>query len=214
MMVKNEPFLKRIRSQKTISLIAKNYYMEWSMLWKDLLIGFLIAGFVSVFVPHDVWNFLFFKSASPVIRVLASALIAPVIAILTFVCSIGNVPLAAILWTQGLGFSGVLSFLYSDLIVIPLLDVYRKYYGWKMMWYIFIVFFITMATTGLIMFLPFSLFHLIPAPDFNIKKEITNFSMNYTFFLNIGFGIIALYFFYLKRKFRIKHDEHSGHHTM
>jgi uncharacterized protein len=179
--------------------IAGNYFMEWSMLWKDLAIGLLIAGVIAAFVPQNVFDVLFLKNASPVVREIVSAFIGPVIAIITFVCSIGNLPLAAIFWSQGMGFSGVLSFLYADLIVIPLLDVYRKYYGWKLMWYIFIVFFITMVFAGLIMSLPFNIFHLIPRNIGDVREELVRFRINYTFYLNIVFGLISLYFFFLSR---------------
>lgn len=197
---KGEPREVKIFKPQTQRKIAGNYFMEWSMLWKDLVIGLLIAGVVGAFVPQSVFDVLFLKDASPVVRELVSAFIGPVIAIITFVCSIGNVPLAAIFWSQGMGFSGVLSFLYADLIVIPLLDVYRKYYGWKLMWYIFIVFFITMVFAGLIMSLPFNIFHLIPKNIGNVREELMSFKINYTFYLNIIFGLISLYFFFLTRK--------------
>ncbi len=180
--------------------IAGNYYMEWSMLWKDLVIGLLIAGLIGVFVPQHVFDILFLKDSPLIVREIVSTLIGPVIAILTFVCSIGNVPLAAIFWSQGMGFSGVLAFLYADLIVIPLLDVYRKYYGWKLMWYIFIVFFTTMVISGLVMSLPFNYFNLIPGRNINVREALTSFKINYTFYLNVIFGIISLYFYFLNRK--------------
>ncbi len=143
--------------------IAGNYYMEWSMLWKDLVIGLLIAGLIGVFVPQHVFDILFLKSSPLWVREIVSTIIGPVIAILTFVCSIGNVPLAAIFWSQGMGFSGVLSFLYADLIVIPLLDRLSEILWMEMYRYIFAVFFITMVISGLDhVSLPFNYFHLIP----------------------------------------------------
>ena len=191
--------------------IAGNYYMEWSMLWKDLVIGLLIAGLIGVFVPQHVFDILFLKSSPLWVREIVSTIIGPLIAILTFVCSIGNVPLAAIFWSQGMGFSGVLSFLYADLIVIPLLDVYRKYYGWKLMWYIFAVFFITMVISGLIMSLPFNYFHLIPDRDIDVREALTSFKINYTFYLNVIFGLISLYFFILKRRRPAMGTTHAKH---
>ena len=185
--------------------------MEWSMLWKDLVIGLLIAGLIGVFVPQHIFDILFLKNSPLVVREIVSTLIGPIIAILTFVCSIGNVPLAAIFWSQGMGFSGVLSFLYADLIVIPLLDVYRKYYGWKLMWYILIVFFITMVFSGLIMSLPFNYFNLIPKRSINVREELTSFKINYTFYLNLIFGIISLYFFLLTKKEDKPGVAHSHH---
>ncbi len=191
--------------------IAGNYYMEWSMLWKDLVIGLLIAGLIGVFVPQHVFDILFLKNSPVMVREVVSTLIGPVIAILTFVCSIGNVPLAAIFWSQGMGFSGVLSFLYADLIVIPLLDVYRKYYGWKLMWYILIVFFTTMVISGLIMSVPFNYFHLIPERNINVREALMSFKLNYTFYLNVLFGVISLYFFLIKKKGNERVVPHSHH---
>ncbi len=190
-------FWEKIKTKEARIAISQNFIMEWSMLQRDLIIGFLIAGFVAVFVPHSVWGILFLKGSSSTLQVVISALIGPIIAILTFVCSIGNVPLAAILWFQGMNFAGVLSFLYADLIVIPLLSVYKKYYGWKLMWYILGIFFITMVLTGLIMFVPFALLHQIPNPTGNIQAELTQFSFNYTFWLNIIFALVVSYFLYL-----------------
>ena len=112
------------------------------MLWKDLLAGFLIAGFLSVFVPNNIWQALFVTNLPPALQVPANAFIGPLIAVISFVCSIGNVPMAAVLWGSGISFGGVLAFLYADLIVLPLLDVYRRYFGWKMAAYIGIVFYI------------------------------------------------------------------------
>jgi uncharacterized membrane protein YraQ (UPF0718 family) len=191
--------------------IAGNYFMEWSMLWKDLVIGLLIAGLIGVFVPQHIFDILFLKNAPLMVREIVSTVIGPIIAMLTFVCSIGNVPLAAIFWSQGMGFSGVLSFLYADLIVIPLLDVYRKYYGWKLMWYIFMVFFVTMVLSGLIMSVPFNYFHLIPGRNIHVREMLTTFKFNYTFYLNLVFGILSLYFFFLHRKKGKTMASHSHH---
>ncbi len=214
MQAEGKLFWEKIKTKEARIAIAQNFKMEWSMLQRDLIVGFLIAGFVAIFVPHSVWNILFLQSSSPIVRIIASALIGPIIAILTFVCSIGNVPLAAILWAQGMNFAGVLSFLYADLIVIPLLSVYKKYYGWKMMWYILGVFFTTMVLTGLIMFVPFALLHQIPGPTGNIQSELTQFSFNYTFWLNLIFGSIVLYFIYLNWKNPMMHGhKHSENHS-
>jgi uncharacterized membrane protein YraQ (UPF0718 family) len=180
--------------------IAANYFMEWSMLWKDLVVGLVIAGLIAGFVPQHIFDLIFLKNAPEMTREWVGTLIGPVLAILTFVCSIGNVPLAAIFWTQGMGFSGVLSFLYADLIVIPLLDIYRKYYGWRMAGYIFIVFFSTMAISGLVMSWAFHSFHLVPGRHLNVREELTQFRFNYTFYLNLLFGILSLYFFLLAKK--------------
>ncbi len=204
MKMKETSFTQKMADPEIRRKIAGNYYMEWSMLWKDLVIGLLIAGLIGAFVPQHIFDILFLKDSPLWVREIVSTFIGPVLAILTFVCSIGNVPLAAIFWSQGMGFSGVLSFLYADLIVIPLLDVYRKYYGWKLMWYIFTVFFITMVASGLIMSLPFNYFHLIPNRNIDVREMLTSFKINYTFYLNVSFGLISLYFFILKKQKPVK----------
>jgi uncharacterized protein len=190
--------------------IAQNFAMDWSMLWKDLVGGFLIAGALSAFVPADFWAALFLKGASPWLQVPVNALVGPVIAVISFVCSIGNVPMAAVLWASGISFGGVLSFLYADLIVLPLLDVYRRYYGWRMAAYIAVVFYITMVVAGLIMDVAFTAAGLVPEPKPNIRAELTTFSFNYTFWLNLAFGALAAYFVWLNRKHPMDHG--LGHH--
>jgi uncharacterized membrane protein YraQ (UPF0718 family) len=128
---------------------------------------------------------------------------------ITFVCSIGNVPMAAILWASGISFGGVLAFLYADLIVLPLLDIYRKYYGWRMMLYIFGVFFATMVLSAILMDLAFSALHAVPAPNPNVRHDLTSFSLNYTFWLNLGFGALALYLWRLNRAHPMEHACHA-----
>ena len=191
-------------------IIAQNFAMDWAMLWKDLVGGFLIAGALSVFVPADFWAALFLKGTSPWLQVPVNALVGPLIAVISFVCSIGNVPMAAVLWASGISFGGVLAFLYADLIVIPLLDVYRRYYGWRMAAYIAVVFYVTMVLAGLIMDVAFTAAGLVPEPNPNIRAEITTFSFNYTFWLNLAFGALAAYFVWLNRKHPMDHGHHHG----
>jgi hypothetical protein len=131
-----ETLLDKLPRPETRTLVARNFVMDWMMLWKDLLAGFLIAGALSAFVPNSFWQALFLHNTTEWIRAPANALLGPLVAVITFVCSIGNVPMAAVLWGAGVSFGGVLAFLYADLIVVPLLDVYRRYYGWKMAAYI------------------------------------------------------------------------------
>ncbi len=197
---------ERILDPQTRISIAQTFAMDWSMLWKDLVLGFLIAGALAALVPDGVWKAVFLANASPAVRTIGDALIGPLIAIVTFVCSIGNVPMAAILWSSGIGFGGVLSFLYADLIVLPLLDVYRKYYGTKMAAYIGVVFFVTMAVSGLFMDLVFQALHRIPRPDPHIIARVTYFSFDYTFYLNVLFGAIALYIVYLNKRHPSDHE--------
>jgi uncharacterized membrane protein YraQ (UPF0718 family) len=178
--------------QETWVQVAHGFVMDWKMLWKDIVLGFLIAGALSAFVPDGVWQALFVKGASPWIQVPANALLGPIVAMLSFVCSIGNVPMAAVLWGSGVSFGGVLAFLFADLIVLPLLDVYRRTYGWKMAAYIGAVFYAAMVLSALVMDLAWGSLGWIPKVHPNVQAEMIHVSINYTFWLNILFGLIAL----------------------
>ena len=140
MPVEGETVWAKLRNPGLPARVAQRFVMDVSMLWKDLVLGFLIAGFLGAFVPDRWWAALFVKGASPWMQGPLDALLGPLVAVVSFVCSIGNVPLAAILWSSGISFGGVLAFLYADLIVLSLLDVYRRYYGWKMAAYMAAVF--------------------------------------------------------------------------
>jgi uncharacterized membrane protein YraQ (UPF0718 family) len=207
--VEGATWLDKVRNPRFWVIMAQHVAMDWSMLWKDLLAGFLIAGFLAAFVPNGVWHALFFGNAPAWVRVPAGALIGPLVAIFTFVCSIGNVPMAAVLWGGGVGLSGVLAFLYADLIVLPLLDVYRKYYGWKMAAYIFAIFYVTMAASAILMDLALNALHLVPKPNAHVVQMVTTFSIDYTFWLNVAFGALALWFAYLAWKNPMEH--HCAH---
>ena len=202
----------RLSRRDTWVRVAQNFAMDWSMLWKDLLLGFVIAGALSVFVPNGVWQALFVKGASPWVQVPANALLGPLVAVLSFVCSIGNVPMAAVLWGAGVSFGGVLAFLYADLIVLPLLDVYRRYYGWKMAAYIAGVFYATMVIAALIMDLAFDALGWIPRHRADMRIEMTHFSLNYTFWLDVVFGLAALALLRMARRHPAKHS-HCEHHN-
>ncbi len=202
----------KLRRRETWIRVAQNVAMDLSMLWKDLLGGFLIAGFLSAFVPSAWWAALFLKGASPWVQAPANAVVGPAVAVLSFVCSIGNVPLAAVLWASGISFGGVLAFLYADLIVLPLLDVYRRYYGWKMAAYIGAIFFVTMVLSGLIMDVAFTALGLVPRPNPDIRAEMVHFSLNYTFWLNLLFAGAAAWLFWLNHEHPMHMDhEHEGH---
>ena len=199
---------KLLRRQTWIA-IARSFAMDCSMLWKDLLAGFLIAGALSAFVPDGVWQALFVKDASPWVQVPANALLGPIVAMLTFVCSIGNVPMAAVLWGAGVSFGGVLAFLYADLIVLPLLDVYRRYFGWKMAAYIGAVFYATTVAAALVMDLLFNIAGWIPKSRPDVHAEVVHFSVNYTFWLNLVFGVLAVGLFTLAHRNPMRHEHHQ-----
>jgi uncharacterized membrane protein YraQ (UPF0718 family) len=204
--------VERLRDPGTRVAVAQNFAMDVSMLWKDLLGGFLIAGALAAFVPDGAWKALFLSGAAPGVQLVGNAIVGPLVAILSFVCSIGNVPMAAILWASGISFGGVLAFLYADLIVLPLLDIYRKYYGVRMMLYIFGVFFATMVLSGILMDLVFSALHMVPKPNPSIRHDLTLFSFNYTFWLNLGFGALAVYLWRLNRTNPTDHACHGSDH--
>jgi uncharacterized protein len=191
---------QRLREPRARILIAQNFTTDWSMLWRDLLAGFLIAGLLAAFIPEHFWKSLFLTTSPPWMQIPANALLGPLVAIVSFVCSIGNVPMAAILWASGVSFGGVLAFLYADLIVLPLLDAYRRYYGWKMAAYIGLVFYVTMVAAAILMDLAFTAAGLVPEPDPNLRGKMVHFSLNYTFWLNLAFAVLAAYFFWLSWK--------------
>ena len=138
-------------------------------------------------------------------------MIGPLVGVISFVCSIGNVPLAAVLWASGISFGGVLAFLYADLIVLPLLDVYRRYYGWRMAAYIGAIFFTTMVLSGLLMDLAFTALGLVPTSNHDIRARMTHFSLNYSFWLNLLFGALAAWLFVQARRHPMDHHAHMHH---
>jgi uncharacterized membrane protein YraQ (UPF0718 family) len=211
MVVDGATWQEKIRNPEFRVVMAQHFAMDWSMLWVDLAIGFLIAGFLTAFVPNTIWHALFLGAAPAWLQTVGGAFIGPLIAVVTFVCSIGNVPMAAVLWAGGISFSGVLAFLYADLIVLPLLDVYRKYYGLKMAVYIGTIFYVTMALSAIVIDALFSSLHLVPKPNPNVQMMLVNFSFNYTCWLNILFGALAAWLAYINWRNPMEHACHGSH---
>lgn len=178
-------FIDRLRSAEGLTSISHIFVMEVAAIWKDLIGGLLIAGAVAAWVPSSVFRWLFLAS-HPLVSKLWGPIIGPIIAMLTFVCSIGNVPLAAVLWNDGISFGGVVSFIFADLIIIPILFIYRKYYGTKMMLFILGSFYAAMVIAGWLTELIFSLIGLMPEPH-HITAAMAGISFNYTTVLNIIF---------------------------
>lgn len=155
------------------------------MIWKDVVAGFLISGFVIVFVPQSVWNTLFLEGDS-MWAAAENALMGVAVAVISFVGSIGNVPFAVALWTGGVSFAGVIAFIYSDLITVPVLNVYRKYYGWRAMLYVFAVFFVTMAFSGFLMEQLFVALDIVPeVVEGESATAKSYFQLDYTLWLNL-----------------------------
>ena len=168
------------------SALANAFWADWLMLWKELLAGFLIAGFLAALVPPEWWKSLFVESGSPLFRLIENAAVGPIIAILSFVCSVGNIPLASLLWANGISFGGVISFIYADLLVIPLIVIYRKYFGGRATLYIVVIFYVSMVAAGIIVDVLFAALGLIPQGARAASPiEHATFAWNYTAWLNI-----------------------------
>jgi uncharacterized membrane protein YraQ (UPF0718 family) len=153
---------QRLTSPKGITAISHYYWMDWASIWFDIALGLLLAGAAAAWVPHDIWAGIF-ASQNPAMAKIVGPLIGPLIAVVTFVCSIGNVPLAAVLWNGGASFGGVISFIFADLIVLPILDIYRRYYGPKVAAILTILFYAAMVGAGYVIEVLFGALHLIPA---------------------------------------------------
>ena len=168
------------------------------MLWKELVAGFLIAGFLAVLMPPDWWKALFIESGSPFLRLIENAAVGPIIAILSFVCSIGNIPLASLLWANGISFGGVISFIYADLLVIPLILIYLKYFDRRATLYIVSIFYVSMVAAGVIVDLIFAAAGLIPTGARPASAiEHATITWNYTTWLDIVAIIVSGSLFYL-----------------
>src|SRR5438093_7510451 len=180
---------RRLASPEGFTATADFFVMDWAAIWFDIFGGLLIAGALAAWVPDSWWQSLFLEHHHTAAK-LWGPLIGPLVAIISFVCSIGNVPLAAVLWNGGISFGGVLAFIFADLIVLPILDIYRKYYGWKMAGFILVTFYTTMVAAGLVVELLFQALHLQRTAR-DAKVETASLSWNYTTFLNIAFLLLA-----------------------
>ncbi|NBH04188.1 permease [Amycolatopsis sp. SID8362] len=182
-------FRRRLFSADGFTAVAHVFVMEWAAILRDLVIGLLIAGAVGAWVPESWWRALFFTD-HPVASAIWGPIIGPVVAILAFVCSIGNVPLAAVLWNGGISFGGVVSFIFADLLILPILNIYRKYYGARMTLVLLGTFYAAMVGAGYVIELLFGVAGLIPAErSATIMREGINW--NYTTWLNIAFLLLA-----------------------
>jgi uncharacterized membrane protein YraQ (UPF0718 family) len=189
MSVSGDTLASRIASDRGFTAISHYFVMDWAAIWKDIAIGLLIAGALAAWVPEAFWQ-SFFLVEHPVLAKIWGPLIAPLVSVLSFVCSIGNVPLAAVLWNGGISFGGVASFIFADLIILPILNIYRKYYGVKMTWYLVLTFYLSMVVAGWIVELLFGALGLVPEERHAHVME-ASVSWNYTTFLNIVFLVIA-----------------------
>src|SRR5499425_2574238 len=182
-------FWRRLASRDGYTSVSHIFVMEWAAVIRDIVIGLLIAGAVAAWVPDSFWQHLFLTS-QPLAAKLWGPLIGPVISVLSFVCSIGNVPLAGVLWNGGISFGGVVAFIFADLIIIPILLIYRKYYGTKMMLVVLGTFYATMVAAAYIVEFSFGALGLIPATR-DARVGETGVQWNYTTYLNIVFLLLA-----------------------
>ena len=184
-----------IRSREGWRRVANRYVMEWKMVWKDVTIGFTVAGVIAAFVPKSFFRSLFIGAGTDdpsFWELLAQSLVGPVAAFFTFIGSMGNIPLAAVLFGNGVGFAGIMAFIFSDLVVFPVLRIQAKYYGWKMALYILGVFLLVLVTTSLAMHYGFAAASLLPdSADAQSVTERTFFAVDYTLFLNAAFALIS-----------------------
>ena len=185
-------FRDKLLSRKGWQRIAQAFFMEWKMVWKEILFGFTIAGFISVFVPQSFWNAIFLISdggaqESPgFLIVLENALVAPVVAFFTFIGSMGNVPLTAMLWSRDASFGGVVAFLGADLVAATVIWVHAKYYGWRYALYLSGLLYVCMVAAGITVHYLFALVGMIPTERPSLQ-EMVRFAFDYTFFLNLAF---------------------------
>ncbi len=182
------PFLSRLFSIRGFTAISHNFFSDLVSLWQDLALGFLISGALAAWVPDSLWRTLFL-TGQPVANEILSPLIGPLVSFLSFVCSVGNVPLAVVLWNGGISFGGVIAFIFADLIIIPIVNIHRKYYGGRMSIYLLVASYFAMAMAGLLIGLLFQALGLSPTHH-RITVFETRPSWNYTTWLNIGFVVL------------------------
>jgi uncharacterized protein len=192
---------QRVTSQAAWSDVAHNFRGDWQMLWKEISIGFLLAGSIGL-LGDDFFNGLFIENAPSAVRTIENVVVGPIIAVLSFVCSVGNVPLAAVLWSGGISFGGVVAFLFADLIVLPIVVAYRKYYGWPFAWRITALMFITIVAAALIVDALFGGLGLIPSGARPSRDDIFgSVQLDYKLALNvIGLAIFAALFYLTMRR--------------
>ena len=179
----------RLRSEEGRTAISHYFVMDWASTWLDIVGGLLIAGALAAWVPPAFWQ-AFFLSNHPLLAKLAGPVVGPFVAIVSFVCSVGNVPLAAVLWNGGISFGGVAAFIFGDLIIPPILNIYRKYYGGKPMLFLFVSFYVVMVIAALCVEGLFALAGWVPGHR-SITVAVAHISFNYTAVLNIIFFITA-----------------------
>jgi uncharacterized protein len=218
-------FGQRLASRAGFTAIAHNFVMEWAAVLRDIVVGLLIAGAAGAWIPDSFWQQLFFTD-QPLVAKIWGPIIGPLVAVAAFVCSIGNVPLAAVLWNGGISFGGVVSFIFADLIILPILVIYAKYYGRRMAWFLAGTFYLTMVAAGYVVELLFTPLRLLPSGPRHAHVGEMGISWNYTTWLNIVFlalaGVLVWRFFRTGGRAMLSmmggapdhgehHDDHAHH---
>jgi uncharacterized membrane protein YraQ (UPF0718 family)/YHS domain-containing protein len=187
---------ERVRSVEAWSDVAHNFRNDWAMLWKEISVGFLLAGFIGL-LGNDFFNGLFVTDAPAGIRTVENVIAGPVIAVLSFVCSIGNVPLAAVLWSGGISFAGVMAFIFADLIVLPIIAIYRKYYGWSFALRITALMFVTIVIAALVVDGLFSAAGIVPHSRPSRADIFGSVEFDYKLIFNVLGLLVFCALFYL-----------------
>ncbi len=185
----DDSVISKLKSGAGQTATSHYFVMDWQMVWKDIAIGLLVAGAAAALIPHSFWQ-SFFLTTHPTLSAIWGPIIGPIVAVVSFVCSIGNVPLAAVLWNGGISFGGVISFIFADLIVLPIINIYRKYYGMKMALWLSGLLYLAMVAAGYVIEVSFQFLNLVPTAR-SAKVIEASISWNYTTVLNIIFLIIA-----------------------
>jgi uncharacterized membrane protein YraQ (UPF0718 family) len=206
-------FAHKLRDPKSWSGVADAFLMDVSMMWKEILIGFLIAGFLMAAVPQDWWKVLFLPDSAPVVlRVVENCVVGVLIGVASFVCSVGNIPLASLLWSGGISFGGVVSFIYADLVIIPILILYRKAYGLRAAAAISGVLFASMVGAGIVIDVLFNALGLVPRgarPPSLAQHD--HFQWNYTTWLDLAVAVALLALFLAARRGKGGNQTHGSH---
>ena len=189
MSVSEGSLLSRLASRRGFTATSHYFVMDWASVWTDILLGFLIAGALAAWVPDSFWRNFFLADHSTLAKI-EGPLVGPLVAMVSFVCSVGNVPLAAVLWRGGISFGGVVSFIFADLIVLPIIDIYRRYYSLKVALYITATFYVAMAAAGYVVELLFAALGIVPS-DRSVGAIGEDPTLNYTSVLNVVFLIFA-----------------------
>jgi uncharacterized membrane protein YraQ (UPF0718 family) len=211
----NFDWKERITSFEGWCRVGNNFANEWGMVWQEILIGFTLAGFIAVFVPASFWQALFLSEAAAENPdnfwiVLENAAVAPFVAAATFIGSMGNIPLATVLNSGGVLFAGIMGFIYSDLMVPPLVKVNAKYYGWRVALYIAAVMYVSIIITAIILHYGFYWLDMMPESA-REAGDIAQFKLDYTFYLNVLALILAAVMLWLRAKHRQMNAEDGGH---